>query len=200
MFGTPFIHPFLDAVEAHPAILEVVKEPDDTEPFGGEHWHADITFRNPPSSVSLLYSLDVPTMGGDTLFANQYLAYQALSSGLQRMVGDLEAVHAYPEMDENDDQASAVHPVVRIHPLTGRKALFVNPAFVTRFVDMTPAESKPLLDYLYRQSTRPEFQLRISWTVNQLVVWDNRAVIHYAMNDYPGRRRVLRRVTAMERS
>ena len=199
MFGTPYVHPFLDAIDDHPAILEVIKEPDDTEPFGGEYWHADITFRNPPSSVSLLYSLEVPTMGGDTLFANQFLAYESLSPGLQRIIDQLGAVHVYPEMAESDEEASAVHPVVRVHPLTGRKALFVNPAFVTRFVDMTPTESKPLLEYLYRQGTRPEFQLRVSWTDNQLVIWDNRAVMHYAVNDYPGRRRVLQRVTSMER-
>ena len=198
LFGTPYVHPFLQAVDNHPAVLEVIKEPDDSLPFGGEYWHADITFRNPPAAVSLLYADDVPTIGGDTLFANQHLAFEALSIGLQKVLGSLDAIHVYPDRDEGDDDASAVHPVVRVHPMTGRPALYVNPAFVTRFDAMTADESRPLLDYLYQVQVRPEFCHRLSWENRQLVLWDNRAVLHYAVNDYPGRRRVLYRVTSME--
>jgi len=199
LFGEPYVHPFLEPIPEHEAILRVAKEPEDEEVFGGEYWHADITFRNPPSSVSLLYSIDVPDEAcGDTLFANQFLAYEHLSAGMQSTLEDLEAVHVYPDLDEGPD-TSAVHPVVRIHPGSGRKSLFVNAAFVDRFVGWTAAESRPLLAQIEAHQTRPEFQGRVSWDNDQLTVWDNRAVLHYAMNDYPGKRRVLQRVTVMER-
>jgi len=198
IFGDPYVHPFLEPIPEHEAILRVAKEPDDEEVFGGEYWHADITFRNPPSSVSLLYSIDVPNEAcGDTLFANQFLAYARLSEGMRSMLDALEAVHAYPGMEEAPE-TSAVHPVVRTHPGSGRKSLFVNAAFVDRFVGWTAAESRPLLAQLEAHQTRPEFQGRVTWENDQLTIWDNRAVLHYAMNDYPGKRRVLQRVTVME--
>lgn len=199
LFGEPYVHPFLDSIPEHAAILQVAKEPDDDEVFGGEHWHADITFRNPPSSVSLLYAIDIPEGPcGDTLFANQFSAYEQLSAGMASMLESLEAVHVYPELDESGE-TTAVHPVVRTHPGSGKKGLFVNAAFVDRFVGWTTDESRPLLDQLHAHQTRAEFQGRVRWDDNQLTVWDNRAVLHYAMNDYPGKRRVLQRVTVMER-
>lgn len=200
VFGEPYVHPFLESIAEHDAILRVAKEPEDETVFGGEFWHADITFRNPPSSVSLLYAIDVPAGPcGDTLFANQFAAFDRLSSGMQSMLEGLEAVHVYPDMAECEATA-AVHPVVRTHPRSGRKALFVNAAFVDRFVGWTVEESRPLLAQLEAHQTRPEFQGRVAWSNNQLTVWDNRAVLHYAMNDYPGQRRVLQRVTVMERT
>ena len=200
VFGDPLIHPFLESTPDHPAILKVAKEPEDTEVFGGEYWHADITFIDPPSSVSLLYAIDIPDDPcGDTLFANQFMAYDHLSVGMQHMLDGLEAVHVYPDKAETA-ATRAVHPVVRTHPVSGRKGLFVNPAFVDRFVDMTAEESRPLLTQLEAHQTRPEFQGRVTWQPDQLTIWDNRAVMHYAINDYPGRRRVLQRVTVMERA
>lgn len=195
-FGTPYIHPYLTPVDAHPAILEVRKEADDTEVFGGEHWHADITFTDPPAAASLLYSLDIPPVGGDTLFANQHLAFDRLSAGMQAMLSSINAVHRYP--GKTEDEASALHPVVRMHPRTGRPALYINAAFVSRFEDMTESESKPLLDYLFTHQARPEFQLRLGWTARMLTIWDNRSVLHYAMNDHHGYRRQLQRVTSIE--
>ncbi len=197
-FGEPYIHPFLEAVPEHPAILQVLKTEDDVATFGGEYWHADITFEQPPSSVSLLHSFEIPELGGDTLFANQFLAFETLSTGMQALLDGLEAVHAYPDMDVELGRTAAVHPVVRTHPVSGRRGLFVNPAFVSRFVDMTEAESVSLLSFLFEHQTRPEFRFRVSWEPRQLTIWDNRAVQHYAMNDYAGQRRRLQRVTVME--
>ncbi|MGI9597003.1 MAG: TauD/TfdA dioxygenase family protein, partial [Acidimicrobiales bacterium] len=157
IFGEPYIHPFLESVPEHPAILEVAKEPDQRETFGGEHWHADITFRDPPSSVSLLLADQLPPLGGDTLFANQFLAYEALSPGLRATLGPMKAIHVYPGFGEGDPHTTAVHPVVRTHPVVGKWALFVNPAFVTRLEAMTGQESDPILSYLYHHQVRPEF-------------------------------------------
>jgi taurine dioxygenase len=197
-FGEPLVHPFLTPIDGHPEILRVVKEPEEDTTFGGEFWHADITFMNPPSSVSLLQSLELPELGGDTLFANQYLAFETLSEGMQDLLEPLEAVHLYPGKHEDDSNAIAAHPVVRPHRDSGRRALFVNPAFTTRFVGMTERESKPLLDFLFDHQCQNEFVTRITWQPGQLTMWDNRAVQHYAMNDYTGHRRALQRVTAME--
>jgi taurine dioxygenase len=197
-FGDPFIHPYLGAVDGYPEILHVLKEPDDDETFGGEFWHCDISFRDPPSSASLLYSIEVPSEGGDTLFANQYLALESLSSGMRTSLAEMGAHHVYPEKDESERGASAVHPVVRRHPISGRDALFVNPAFTTRFEGMRASESRPMLEFLHDRQTRPEFTVRIEWQARMLVMWDNRATLHYGVNDYRGQRRLLRRVTVME--
>lgn len=197
-FGEPLIHPYLEPIDGHPEILRVVKEADERATFGGEFWHADITFMNPPSSVSLLQALELPPLGGDTLFANQFTAFETLSAGMQEMLAPLEAIHLYPGKEETDPAAVAVHPVVRTHAGSGRRALFVNAAFTTRFVGMTESESRPLLEFLFAHQTRNEFVTRVGWEPGQLTLWDNRAVLHYAMNDYDGHRRALQRVTTME--
>jgi len=196
-FGEPYIHPFLTAVEGHPAILEVLKEPDDDQPFGGEHWHCDISFTDPPSNVSLLYSLEIPEIGGDTLFANTALAYDHLSLQMQRLARGLRAHHTYPGRQEGDTGASAVHPVVWRDPTTGQRSLYANSAFVSRLDGMSRRESAPILAALFDHQTRPEFQCRVSWGPGQLVIWNNHATVHYALNDYPGVRRSLHRVTVL---
>lgn len=198
LVGDPYIHPFLNSINGHPEVLAVIKEAEDEDTFGGEFWHADITFEFPPASISLLYAIDLPDRGGDTLFANQYLAFERLSSGMQEMLEGLHAVHVYPGMNEGDPHSTAVHPVVRVHPATGGKALYINPAFVQRFDGMTAEESAGLLDYLYQHQVRPEFMGRVRWAPNQLTMWDNRATLHFAVNDYPGQRRLLHRVTSIE--
>ncbi len=197
-FGDPLVHPHLPAIDGHPEILRVHKEPDDEATFGGEYWHADITFLSPPASVSLLQSLVLPPVGGDTLFANQHKAFEQLSPAFRSMLEGLNAVHVYPGRSEDEANVSAVHPVVRPHPETGRPALYVNPAFVTRFVGMTEAESRPLLEQLFAHQVQPEFTCRVRWTAGMLLLWDNRSVLHYAMNDYFGHQRTLQRVTSME--
>jgi len=197
-FGEPLIHPFLDAVPEHPAILQVLKEPHDRETFGGEFWHADITFIDPPSSVSILHGIEIPALGGDTLFASQFAAYDALSSPMKLMLDGLTAAHVYPDMPESA-ATTAIHPVIRTHPVSGRKAIFVNPAFTDRIEELAHDEGQALLDFLFAHSCRQEFQARIGWASKQVLVWDNRAVQHYALNDFHGVRRRLQRVTAMER-
>ena len=154
---------------------------------------------NPPASVSLLQSLELPPSGGDTLFSNQYMALEALNADTRQEISGLNAMHLYPGHSADDPQSVAIHPVVRTHKLTGRQALFVNPAFVVRFQGWTEAESKPLLDKLFEHQIRPEFLGTVVWSDPMLTLWDNRAVLHHASNDYFGHRRTLQRVTAMER-
>ena len=198
-FGDPLIHPFIDPVAEHPAILEVRKEPADETTFGGEHWHCDISFMNPPAAVSILHGIEIPRCGGDTLFANQVLALERLSEPLRSLIGSLTATHVYPDRAEGPDTAAA-HPVVRRHPGSGAESLYVNPAFVDRIDDLTRPESDALLALLFDHQIRPEFQLRLSWEPGQVVLWDNRTTLHYAMNDRVETRRRLQRVTAMERA
>ncbi|MEM9465133.1 MAG: TauD/TfdA family dioxygenase [Actinomycetota bacterium] len=198
VFGDPLVHPFLTAIPEHPAILEVLKEPTDTETFGGEYWHCDISFTDPPAAASVLHGIEIPPIGGDTLFADTVGALDRLSGPIRELVERLSATHVYPGMAEGPDTA-AVHPVVRTHPRTGRSSLYVNPAFVTRINELEAAESDALLAFLYAHQTRPEFQVRVGWEPHQVVVWDNRTTIHYAMNDYLGHRRRLQRVTSIER-
>jgi taurine dioxygenase len=212
-FGELNVHPHYRSLDGYPEILPVLKEPTDKRNIGGV-WHSDVTFLERPALGSLLYAIDVPSKGGDTMFASQYLTYEALSPGMKRLLEGLEAVHSDAILSQPRNKAKSnaerstklkeeevvevtetCHPVVRTHPETGRKALFVNGAFTTRFKDMTAEESRPLLDYLYAHAVRPEFTCRIRWRKGSLVFWDNRAVQHYALNDYPGERREMHRVT-----
>lgn len=197
-FGDPFLHPFLTAIPEHPAILEVLKEEHEIGTFGGEHWHCDISFQSPPAAVSLLLGHEIPPVGGDTLFANQFLAYETLSPQLQDLLEGLQAEHCYPNMAAAPTTA-ARHPLVRVHPVSGRKAIFVNSAFVSKIDGLADDESDMLLAMLEKHQTRAEFITRVGWSPGQVLIWDNRATLHYAMNDYPGHRRRLQRVTAMER-
>ena len=154
----------------------------------------------------ILYAREVPPYGGDTLFANLYLAYETLSDGMKEMLGKMRAVHAAnPDLYVGDpnvkmtrqqiDALSYVHPVVRTHPESGRKLLFLHPHIVKRFDGMTEAESAPLLEYLFRHLTRPEFTCRFRWRPGSIAFWDNRCAQHNAINDYGGYRRLLHRVT-----
>jgi len=195
-FGEPLVHPFIDAFPEHQAVLEVLTEPDDVEAFGGEHWHCDISFMSPPAAVSVLHGLEIPTTGGDTLFANQVAAFEALDEVLAARLRDLSATHVYPGMPEGP-RTAAVHPVVRRHGPTGAESLYVNPAFVRRIEGLGRAESEAMLASLYAHQVRPEFRLRVSWTAGQVVLWDNRTTLRHAVNNAGGRR-LLRRVTAIE--
>jgi taurine dioxygenase len=171
-----------------------------------------VTYLEKPALGSILYAREVPDFGGDTLFANMYMAYDSLSDGMKRMLDGLTAVHSarrpYGSQSDwfstqrsmeirrnNSALAEVEHPVVRTHPETGRKALFVNSTFTIRFGGMMEDESAPLLDYLYRHLVRPEFTCRFHWSANAVAFWDNRCVQHYAINDYHGHRRVMHRVT-----
>lgn len=201
-FGPPFHHHADEGViyaDGVPEVLEMRKEPDGTRLFGGTAWHADVTFRKPAGYLSVLHALIIPPLGGDTGFASTTAAFEALSPGLQDTLRGLSAVHSYdgPGRPDREGQ-TAVHPVVRRHPDTGAEGLYINRMFVVRFEGMTAEESQPLIDYLDRHMTRPEFTCRLRWRAGQVVMWDNRFTLHYPINDFSGERRLLLRCTAME--
>ena len=215
-FGALDVHPYAKGLPDHPEIIPVTKEADDRGGNFGGTWHSDVTFYEKPALGSVLYALEVPPYGGDTLFANQYLAYEALSDGLKQTLDGLTALHNAARsygaggraaqrqaqgsksmaIDIREDSEQTVeHPVVRTHPETGRKALFVNHVFTRRFKGWTEEESQPLLDFLYKHAVRPEFTCRFRWKPGSVAFWDNRCTQHYALNDYHGFARRMHRVT-----
>lgn len=164
-----------------------------------QHWHTDMSYNPEPPKLTMLYALAAPDLGGDTAFANQILAYQELSDGLRSTVDGLRAIHSAAGLariyGEDPRQAPrAEHPVVRTHDETGERALYVCRAFTERFVGWRREESEALLDYLYRHSVRPEFQARHAWRQGDLVMWDNRALLHFAVHDHGDAPRVIHRV------
>jgi taurine dioxygenase len=208
-FGAIGEYPFLTGLPGYPQITAVVKLPQETVNFGGV-WHSDTTYLPTPPMATMLIAREVPPAGGDTLFASQVTAYEALSDGMKAMLSGLRAVNSSAKADVSrtredrmaeaerpghSEAYEAVHPVVRTHPETGRRALFVNAAHTVRFEGMTEAESAPLLDYLFRHQVRPEFCCRFHWTPGAIALWDNRSVQHYPINDYQGHRRVMHRIT-----
>lgn len=202
-FGPAHIHHPDDGVvfvPNLPQVLELRKEPDGARLFGGDGWHADVTFLDPCGSVTGLYATVVPPVGGDTLFASSIAAFAALSPTMQDLLRGLRAVHSYDGPGRPDRPGlTAVHPVVRRHAATGLEGLYLNTMFVTRFEGMTPTESRPLLEFLVAHVTQPEFTCRVRWESGQLVLWDNRFTLHYPVNDFVGHARVLYRRVALER-
>jgi len=204
------VNRFFGAVDGHPQIAEVRKEPDQRVNIGGG-WHTDHSYDEIPALGSILYAKEVPTHGGDTLFASMYAAYDALSDGLKETLSGLRAVHSSRHVfgartDRPADlqgrignaeaaTQDAIHPVVIRHPISGLQALYVNPGFTLRFDGWTTAESKPLLGYLYAHAVKPEFTYRFQWRPGSIAFWDNRATWHYALNDYHGKRRLMHRIT-----
>ncbi len=184
----------------HPQIFRVSNKIVHGEPQGrsraGNYWHSDVSFRSHPAMVSLLYAIELPRLGGDTLFCNMHAAYKTLSEALQRFLCALSARHDFAvntsvgftqeTINEKDlaGQNAAVHPVVRTHPESGRKCLFINPGNTSHLIGLHPDESKHLLDFLYQHCTRPEFIFRHHWEEHDLVIWDNRCTMHYAIVDY----------------
>jgi taurine dioxygenase len=210
-FGEINVNRFFKTVDGYPMIAEIRKDPDQQKNIGG-NWHTDHSYDLAPAMGSILYAHDVPEMGGDTLFASMYAAYEALSDGLKRTLEGLRALHssrqafgagAYATRGDlngrvrNAELATqdAVHPVVITHPGTGRKALYVNQAFTVRIEGWTDDESRPLLEYLYAHAARMEFTYRFQWRPRSIAFWDNRCTWHYALNDYQGQRRVMHRIT-----
>jgi taurine dioxygenase len=209
-FGEIFVHPNYKGTGPDPEIVDIRREPGDRR-IVGEEWHTDTTMMPEPPMGAILYAIEVPPYGGDTLFASQYLAYEALSDGMKRMLEGLHAVHsdrkvAGPQAGMNAYRATKVredeswretvstHPVVRTHPETGRKLLFVNHSYTIRFDGMTDAESAPLLGFLLEQGHRPEFTCRFRWANGSVAFWDNRCVKHLAVHDAGPFRRIMRRV------
>ena len=216
-FGPLVALPYIKPLDGHPEVIAVLKEADEVEVSTfGSWWHADFSYLEEPPIYSILHALELPPRGGDTLFADLCAAYDALSPGMKRLLDPLEVMHsgAIYGMRTIGDGARGrargvvisrgnpeadiehAHPLVRVHAPTGRKALFASPTYTTRLADMTAEESRSLLDFLYQHMTRPEFTLRQSWRPGDLLIWDNRAVIHLAVNDYDGHRRLLHRTTA----
>ena len=210
-FGTLNRHPYVKPLDGHPEVFRVVKEPDDVHHFGNG-WHSDLSYAERPALATMLYATELPPYGGDTLFADMRAAYQALSDGLKSTLDGLVAVFSNErtygpnatrfrqgvkrmEVAQQRTVTRVEHPVVRTHPETGVKALFLNPLHTIGFKDMTVEESQPLIDFLCRHAVRPEFQCRVQWRPGSLAFWDNRATVHYAVDDFAGHRRVMTRVT-----
>ncbi len=209
-FGDLAFYPFIEAVDEEPHVIPIVKEAHETKNFG-EGWHSDTTYTEVPPKATVLYAVEVPQVGGDTLFANMYQAFESLSPGMRAFLEPLKAVHSSAarrgggraegnEFDgvtfKNRDQPlEAVHPIVRTHPDTGRKALYIDALHTARIDGWSAEESAPILEYLYRHKSRPELTCRYQWAPGTLAVWDNRAAQHYAMNDYHGHRRSMLRLS-----
>ncbi|NOG72088.1 taurine dioxygenase [Roseicella sp. DB1501] len=213
-WGEIHLHPYMAGMDDYPEVLEIVKTPADKKNFGGS-WHSDQAFTAKPAMGTILYGVEIPSAGGDTLWTNQYLAYEALSPGMRQMLDRLKGVYrgdnfgshdgktrreyyadklSMKVIDPGNTQTVSTHPLIRTHPETGRRVLYVG-GHLHRFEDMTEAESKPLIDFLMQHSTRPEFTCRFRWRSGSLAFWDNRCTMHFAINDYPAETRIMHRVT-----
>ena len=210
------INRFFGAHPDYPEIALVAKDVADKDNIGGG-WHTDHSYDHEPAMGSILVARELPESGGDTLFASMYAAYDALSPGFQEMLSGLRAVHsakhifgsAQDSIYQNSDAGQArignsekadmltdpVHPVVITHPLSGKKALYVNPAFTVRFEGWSEDESRPLLQQIYAHCMNDAFVHRFKWRPGSIAFWDNRSTWHYALNDYQGQRRIMHRIT-----
>jgi taurine dioxygenase len=210
--GEPIEYPFVKGIEGFPHIIEVKKLEHEKVNFGGI-WHSDTTYLEVPPMGSMLLAREVPPYGGDTLFANQCMAYEALSSTMQDLLASLRGISSSAKADVSKtredriksdgkvggnaapQQYQALHPIVRTHPETGHKALYVNVAHTAGIEGMTDAESAPILNFLFTHQVKPEFTCRFAWQPHSLAFWDNRCTQHNPINDYHGHRRVMQRIT-----
>ena len=200
-FGQPVPYPFVPGLESQPEVIEVIKRPEETTNFGGV-WHSDTTYLESPTMGALLYAVELPDHGGDTLFANMYKALELLSPGLSRFLESLSAVNdadneaiSATRPGQPKKNLTAVHPTIRTHPISGKPLLYVNRAHSTHFEGMTKAESAPILEYLFNLIERPEISCRFRWQPGSLAFWDNRACQHYPLNDYNGSLRKMLRIS-----
>jgi taurine dioxygenase len=213
LLGGRDVTPFVDPLEDRPYVIRVIKEPTDVLNFANA-WHSDLSYLPEPPAYTLLHAWDVPDHGGDTVWSNQYLSYEALSGGLRKTLDGLRCVHsagmAYGTgglLDQFKDFSSMaiapseeaysehVHPAVIVHPVTGRRALYVNPVYTTRFEGWTKEESQALLGHVHKLSINENFTCRLRWSVKTLAIWDNRCTMHNALNDYSGVRREMYRTS-----
>lgn len=213
MWGGIHLHPYMKGMDDFPEIFEIIKKEDDVQNFGNR-WHTDQMFCPEPAKATMLYAKEVPEAGGDTQFSNLYLAYESLSDGMKEMLSKMRTYNmgdkryggrsrseryrdgssmgdkvAPPNKDINSD-----HPLIRTHPETGRKALYIG-SHTAKFLGLTDEESAPLLKYLMNHARRPEFTCRFNWKPGSIALWDNRCSQHYAVNDYHGQRRRMHRIT-----
>lgn len=207
VFGEPMAYPQLQGLPECPLVTPVVKLPHERLNFGGI-WHSDTTYLERPPMASMLYAVQTPPHGGDTIFASQYLAYETLSDGFRKTLAGLTGVNSSLKAEASKTREDALraagaqnkvligeHPVVRTHPETGRKALYVNVGHTTHFKGWTEEESRPLLAYLFAHQVKPEFTCRFQWAPGSLAFWDNRCTQHFPVNDYHGFKRVMHRIT-----
>ncbi|MBC7435133.1 MAG: TauD/TfdA family dioxygenase [Bdellovibrionales bacterium] len=207
--GEPIEYPFVKGLEGFPHIIEVKKLEHEKVNFGGI-WHSDTTYLEEPPMGSMLLSREVPPYGGDTMFANQYAAYEGLSDTMKKLLDGLTGISSSARADvsktredriKSDGKEAAPmeyqaeHPVVRTHPETGRKALYVNVAHTAGIKGMTTEESTPILEFLFRHQVKPEYTCRFAWEPHVIAFWDNRCAQHNPVNDYHGFRRVMQRIT-----
>lgn len=214
-FGEPCAYPFAKGMEGFEFVTDVIKAETERKNFGGD-WHIDSMYLEKPPLATLLYSLETPPFGGDTLFADMAAAYDALSQGMKNLLNGLTGICSgtlkyrkggarqsylsnFASMDVHSNQTGdaleARHPVVRTHPVTGRRSLYVSPLHTLRFDGFTEEESRPIIEFLCAHSLAPEFSCRVRWGSGQLTIWDNRTTLHCAVNDYHGHRRHMRRLT-----
>ena len=211
-FGDLNRHSYVKGLDEYPDVFRIVKEPTDAHHFGNA-WHTDLAYEEEPAMATILYGMDIPEAGGDTMFTSLYAAYDALSDGMKRMLGELNIVYTNAntygkdakrfktgvakDMDvaQAPDVKEVIHPLIRTHPETGRKALYLSTTHYSRLDGMTEAESKPLLEQLCAYAVKPEFTCRFKWGVGSVAFWDNRCTMHYAVNDFPNARRIMQRVT-----
>ena len=202
-------YPFVKGLKNFPLIIPVLKLKDERVNFGGI-WHSDTAYLAEPPMGTILYAKELPPVGGDTLFANMYKAYDGLSDGMKNTLSSLKAVNSAAKQKVSDTRANrlrdsgkdasltkteSIHPVIRTHPETCRKSLYVNKAHTIRFDGMTEEESLPILSYLFKHQTKIEFTCRFQWTEGAIAFWDNRCTQHYPLNDYHGFKRLLHRIT-----
>ena len=208
-FGEVIEYPFVQGIEGYPLIIPVLKLAHERHNFGGI-WHSDTAYLQAPPMGTMLIAREIPPVGGDTLFASGYAAFDALTPAMQRMLEGLRGVNTSAKADVTKTREDRIkdaptelsrkelvaeHPVVRTHPETGRKALYVNFGHTARFAGMSEEESAGLLDFLFAHQTKPEFTCRFSWGVGSIAFWDNRCVLHNPVNDYHGYKRLMHRVT-----
>ena len=206
--GTPIIYPFVKGLESFPEITPILKKETDVNNFGGI-WHSDTTYQDEPPKGTMLYALEVPEFGGDTEFSNQYLAYENLSEKMKLFLEKQKAVNIsgkgkvtktrsdvmkHSSVGLKSDELEAIHPVVRTHPETKKKSLYINEAHTTNFVGMTVEESTPILEFLFKHQIKSEFTYRFKWKKGSVSIWDNRCSIHNPINDYHGSRRLMHRI------
>ena len=199
-FGTPYIHPIVpNGYEDCPEVLELLRKPDDSELFGGESWHSDVTWMKPIGYVSILHAIDLPDVGGDTAFSSTIAAFEALSSGMKELLRKQSAVHAFHWRENREVEPwYCEHPVVREHPNTKQEGLYINRMFTSRFCNMTAEESAPLLNYLFDHMEEHKFTCRFEWSLGDVLIWDNRFTLHYPINDFSGQLRRMIRTSALE--
>ncbi len=208
-FGEIIEYPFVKGLPDFPLIVPVLKLPHEKHNFGGV-WHTDTTYLQEPPMATMLIARELPPVGGDTLFASNYAAFEGLSPALQDTLRTLKGVNSSAKAavthsredrvadsatDKGRSELNSEHPVVRTHPETGREALYVNPGHTLRFAGWTEEESAPLLNYLFEQQVKPEYTCRFVWRPGSIALWDNRCVLHNPINDYHGYKRLLHRIT-----